>query len=46
MFVIRERLYAHPVHQIYKIDIVNNLQRFDNTLIVRRLGRCQLLVTV
>jgi hypothetical protein len=28
---------------VYKIDIVNNLQCFDNTLIISRLGGCQLL---
>ena len=29
-----------------QIDTVDNLQRFDNALIVSRLGRCQLLVSV
>jgi len=30
------------MHKIYKIDIINNLQRFDNTLIKCRLGSGQL----
>jgi hypothetical protein len=33
-------------HKIYKIDIVNNLQCFDNTLIIIRRGSCQLLESV
>jgi hypothetical protein len=34
------------VHKIYKIDIVNNLQCFDNTLIISRRGSCLLLESV
>jgi len=36
----------HKMYKIYKIDIVNNLQCFDNTLIISLLGSCQLLVSV
>jgi len=31
------------IHKIYKIDIVNNLECFDNRLIIGRRGSCQLL---
>jgi len=34
------------IHKIYKINIVNNLQCFDNTLITSRRGSCQLLELV
>ena len=36
----------YKMYKIYKIDIVNNLQCFDNKLIISRLLRCQLLVSV
>ena len=35
---------VYKIYKTYKIDIVNNLQYFDNTLIVSCFGSCQLLV--
>jgi hypothetical protein len=29
------------MYKMYKIDVVNNLQRFDNALITSRLLSCQ-----
>jgi len=34
------------IHKICKIDIVNNLQCFDDTFIISRRGSCQLLESV
>jgi hypothetical protein len=31
----------HKMYKIYTNDIINNLQCFGNTLIVRRLSSCQ-----
>jgi len=46
------KTYAIKIHKvcklykIYEADIINNLQCFDNTFIISRLGSCQLLVSV
>jgi hypothetical protein len=34
------------MYKICKLDILNNLQCFDNTLIISRLASCQLMVSV
>jgi hypothetical protein len=36
----------HNMHKMYNIDVVNNLQCFDNTLIISRLASCQVLIQV
>jgi len=36
----------HKMYNMYKIDIVNNLHCFDNTLIISCCSSCQLLVSV
>jgi len=36
----------HQMYNMYKIDIVNNLHCFDNTLIISCCSSCQLLVPV